>query len=108
MEYSPDSRLRIGFLGINGDDIFANAHRSLYPNFMKWCKENGKKSRISTNVFSTQLREALSITLGINGVEWKRSLRVPDDNKTSAGFIGLKLVDGTSNSIINHAFSNCE
>ena len=58
---------------------------------------------MATSTFSIQLKELLNVTLGIDIVEWRRRLRLPDDNKTSAGFIGLKLAEGTENSIIKHA-----
>jgi putative DNA primase/helicase len=105
VEFSPEVRVQVGALGVSTENMFELADNYLYPNFIRWCKQNGRKGQISTNTFSTQLEEVITIILGVDGVERKRQMRVPGE-KTRSGFIGLKIVEGTENSIVEYAFKN--
>jgi len=101
VEFSPGARTRVGMLG-TGADRYATADQSLYPNFVQWCEQNGRKGQVNKNNFSRQLEEAVTVTLGVSGVEWKRNLRVGESN--GAGFIGLKIANGTEYSIVDFTF----
>jgi len=101
IELSQGTRTRVGMLG-NGADRYVGADHNLYPNFVRWCESNGKKGQVNKNTFSRQLEEAVTVTLGIGGVEWKKNLRVGDTN--GAGFVGLKIANGTRYSIVDSAF----
>jgi putative DNA primase/helicase len=105
IEFAPEARVQVGALGASSENTFELADSYLYPNFIRWCKQNGRKGQSSTNTFSTQLEEAVTIILGVDGVERKRQIRVPGE-KTRSGFIGLKIVEGTENSIVEYAFRN--
>ena len=105
VEFSPEARVQVGALGVSSESMFDLADSYLYPNFIRWCKQNGRKGHSSTNTFSTQLEEVITIILGVDGVERKRQIRVPGE-KTRSGFIGLKIVEGTENSIVEYAFKN--
>ena len=103
VEFSQGTRTRVGMLG-TGADRYATADQNLYPNFIQWCERNGRKGQVNKNNFSRQLEEAITVTLGVGGVEWKRNLRVGETN--GAGFVGLKIAHGTGYSIVDFAFDS--
>ena len=103
VEFSPGTRTRVGMLG-TGADRYATADQNLYPNFVQWCERNGRKGQVTKNTFSRLLEEAVTVTLGVGGVEWKRNLRVGETN--GAGFVGLRIANGTEYSIVDLAFDS--
>ena len=105
IEWSPDNRTKVGLIRANGSDKFEYADNWLYPNYVRFCAETGRKGVLNSNKFSSQLEDVLKNMLGLGNGFCKQRGRM-DAQVTGSYFIGLKIAsqEEPEFSIVDYAF----